>query len=129
MRRGGAEVKQVGALPVLAWFLALGVLVLEGLPAGEPGIFFYGQAVPSTPVWDGVLCTGAEYFRMAAPVQSVAAGAAWLDVDLASPPMNGAGGTGALDAGSTWRFQYWYRDSQGPTGSNLSDALDVTFTQ
>jgi hypothetical protein len=36
---------------------------------------------------------------------------------------------GALVPGSTWNFQFWYRDSKGPlqSGFNLSDALTATF--
>ena len=37
-------------------------------------------------------------------------------------------GGGAITAGSTWNFQFWYRDPQGgPNGFNLSDGMRVTF--
>ena len=50
-----------------------------------------------------------------------------LELDLAAPPANS--GAGQITAGSTWNFQYWYRDPQLPGGSgfNLSDALQVLF--
>ena len=40
-------------------------------------------------------------------------------------------GAGQVLEGSTWHFQCWYRDPQGPggTGFNLSDAMAVTFRQ
>ena len=36
---------------------------------------------------------------------------------------------GKILPGSSWRFQFWYRDVNGPlgTGSNFSDALEVIF--
>jgi hypothetical protein len=35
---------------------------------------------------------------------------------------------GAITAGSTWHFQYWFRDSAaGGAGADLSDGLTVTF--
>jgi hypothetical protein len=47
-------------------------------------------------------------------------------VDFGSPPAST--GPGALTAGSTWYFQYWYRDPlAGGANFNLSDALGGTF--
>ena len=34
---------------------------------------------------------------------------------------------GIVTSGSTWRFQFWYRDPGGATGSNFSSDLVVTF--
>jgi hypothetical protein len=40
-------------------------------------------------------------------------------------------GLGMITPGSTWFFQFWFRDPTstggGPTGVNLSTALEVTF--
>jgi hypothetical protein len=36
---------------------------------------------------------------------------------------------GVIQAGSTWNFQFWYRDLQGPcgTGTNVTNGLSVAF--
>jgi hypothetical protein len=35
---------------------------------------------------------------------------------------------GVIAPGSTWRFQFWFRDTlPGGTGSNLSDGLELAF--
>ena len=37
-------------------------------------------------------------------------------------------GPGQISAGSTWNFQFWYRDpAGGGAGFNLSDGLQLTF--
>jgi hypothetical protein len=37
-------------------------------------------------------------------------------------------GSGAITPGSTWYFQFWYRDpAMGAPGFNLSSALSVSF--
>lgn len=43
-------------------------------------------------------------------------------VDLTSLPP-----AGPISAGDTWFFQLWYRDPDSTLGSNLSDALELTF--
>ena len=47
------------------------------------------------------------------------------DVDLTKPPTGG--GAGMITAGSTWNFQFWYRDPTGPATFNSSDATSLTF--
>jgi hypothetical protein len=37
-------------------------------------------------------------------------------------------GPGTILPGSIWQFQYWYRDKNGVIGNNLSDGLQVMFT-
>ena len=47
----------------------------------------------------------------------------WLDItDPPSP-------SGQITVGSSWNFQFWYRDPAGPggTGFNLSDGLHAIF--
>ncbi len=45
-------------------------------------------------------------------------------VDLPSPTTGGS----VINPGSTWYFQYWYRDPQaGGANFNLTDALGGTF--
>jgi len=47
---------------------------------------------------------------------------------LATLPLP-SNGSGAIHAGSTWNFRFWYVDANGPGGSsfNLSDAVLVRF--
>ncbi|MEO2006699.1 MAG: hypothetical protein ABGY41_21690 [Candidatus Poribacteria bacterium] len=48
-------------------------------------------------------------------------------LDLTQPPAGA--GAGTITPGSTWFFQFWYRDSAGgPSGFNLSNGMSVTFT-
>ena len=56
---------------------------------------------------------------------SDALGQAQLPLDFTQSPLS----TGPIVSYSTWRFQAWYRDVNGPAGSgfNTSDALLVSF--
>jgi hypothetical protein len=65
-----------------------------------------------------------------APIQAIqrlavvltdALGAASFSPSLGSAPLDSL-----LDAGETWRFQFWYRDSIG-LGSNLSETISIRF--
>lgn len=99
-------------------------LVVSDLPGGEFGAYFYGDMAQSTPFGNGELCVGGQV--AAFPVQVPgAAGNAVLEIDNVSLPAGG----GALTAGSSWNFQYLYRDSAATTGAtfNTSDALTILF--
>ena len=47
-----------------------------------------------------------------------------ISVDMSSLPTTP---NQAIQAGQTWHFQYWYRDSLGGPVSNFSDAVGVEF--
>jgi len=87
------------------------------------GIFFYGTNQTSANVGAGVLCvTGV--FRLFPAVLADGSGAASRALDFSLPPADS--GPGEITTGSTFNFQYWYRDpSGGPFGFNLSSALQV----
>jgi hypothetical protein len=96
-------------------------------PSGTPGMFFYGSATAQLPFGDGYLCVSPFYpglMRLRPLAQFGASGVALLPVDYASLP-----GGGEIVAGSTWNFQFWYRDPllAGGTGFNLSNGLRLTF--
>lgn len=100
--------------------------VQQAVP-GQNGIFFYGGGQAALPFGEGTLCVsagGKGIFRLL-PVQSVDPnGYAQLLLDYANPPVPAA----LITAGSTWYFQFWYRDpSGGPAGFNLSDGLAAQF--
>jgi hypothetical protein len=94
------------------------------LPPGELAVFFYGALPRHVPFADGFLCIGSPQFRLP-PAQVSASGVAQSVVDVLAPPMNA--GPGKITAGSTWHFQCWYRDPGGASGTNLTDALRITF--
>lgn len=103
------------------------VLEVRDVPAGQFGIFFYGPQESSTPFGNGILCVnpgGVGLFRLTPPVTADATGLATRALDVTDPPE----ASGQIESGSTWSFQFWYRDPGGG-GSffNLSDALRITF--
>jgi len=106
------------------------VLTVNFAPGGQFGIFFYGPDQTQTPFGDGWLCVGGGstgYFRLPPAVLIGPNGYAERYADNLLPPSDA--GPGALDPGTTWDFQFWYRDpAAGGAGFNLSDALSVTFT-
>jgi Tol biopolymer transport system component len=94
-------------------------------PPNQFGVFYYGLDQIQIPFGDGFRCVGgAQVYRL--PVVSTGpSGVPSHLVDYANPPQPG----GQITAGSTWNFQFWYRDPTGPGGSgfNLTDGLELTF--
>jgi hypothetical protein len=90
------------------------------------GIFLYGASQVNggagVPFYDGFRCVGTGPVHRLRPA-IVANNVATYAVDFTSLPA-----TAPITAGTTWHFQYWFRDpAAGATGANLSDALTVTF--
>jgi hypothetical protein len=100
-------------------------LTASNVPEGQFGIFFYGPGSASFAFGDGVMCISGGLFRLPL-VMSVSPLVATYTPDLTNLPPNGD-----ITPGSTWNFQYWYRDPQGPLGTsfNLTDAVSVLFCQ
>lgn len=78
----------------------------------------------------GNLCLSGEVGRFSAPGQIKATdfgGEIALPIDLGHLPT--PVGAVAVQAGQTWNFQLWHRDNDpaGPTTSNFTRALSVTF--
>ncbi|MBI5434076.1 MAG: hypothetical protein HZA52_14685 [Planctomycetes bacterium] len=100
------------------------------LPKNINGLAFMGgSAVNAAPFGDGLRCVGLPLYRFA--VRNAGVGgtfsygpgqADWVQTHLT--------GAAWITAGSTWRFQTWYRDPSGPCGAgfNLSNALEIQFT-
>lgn len=99
-------------------------LSISGVPPSTTGIVFYGRTQLSAPLGDGVRCVGQKVFRLP-PVSTSPQGSHDESIDLTNPPQ----AMGQVGAGDVWNFQFWYADPTGPggTGSNLSDAVEVTF--
>ena len=95
-------------------------------PPGKFGIFFYGRNPAQIPMADGYLCVSPDspgLIRLAPAVRTDSAGHAERMIDFEELPE-----MGRIVGGSTWRFQFWYRDpAAGGTGTNLSDAVRATF--
>ena len=105
------------------------VLSATQLPLSQFGLVFMGDAVIAPVVLaDGLRCVGGNLFRF--PPRVTGPGGTFDEGPgiVAHSASFGAGGT--IVAGSTWHFQAWVRDPAGPCGqgSNLTDALSVTFT-
>lgn len=99
--------------------LAAADLRLEatGVAPDQFGAFFYGDAVDPNPSSGALLCvSGATDFL---PVLVTgAAGTAGIDVDLGGVPAPGSG----FLAGSTWAFQFVYREPSSPAGAASTSA-------
>ena len=107
------------------------VLEASSCPPGQPGLCFYGYGRVAVPFAGGTLCVSPfapGLFRLS-PVHADGAGVATCPLDFSSAPMGAGAGAGQIQAGSTWGFQFWYRDPVAPLGggSNLSSALELTF--
>lgn len=97
---------------------------------GQFGIFFYGPQQAQIPFGDGFRCIapgGVGIFRLYPPILANPFGDAQRLLDFTQPPASS--GAGAVLPGSTWYFQFWYRDPGGPGGSgfNFSDGLGASF--
>ncbi|MCP3917573.1 MAG: hypothetical protein GY711_18670 [bacterium] len=99
-------------------------LFVGGAPAFQFGLFLYGLNQTTLPVGDGTLCVDNTFYRIQPALQTDLLGQAVLQLDFANPPAPAA----QINPGSTWNFQFWYRDpSGGPAGNNLSNALRIEF--
>ena len=121
----GAEITYSGSSSVAAADLGL---VAFGCPSGKNGLFYYGPNQISVPFGNGVRCVGGGgigTFRLS-PQQTDMFGIATRALSFTSPPTGS--GPGALAVGTTWNFQFWYRDpAGGGSGFNTSNGLNVTM--
>lgn len=99
-------------------------LTAQDLPAGRFGRFMYGDTQTQVPWGAGTICVSGQ--AVGFDVQTIGpAGRATLEVDN----MNLPGGGGQLLAGSTWNFQFVFRDAPAgnPRWVNLTNAVQVMF--
>jgi hypothetical protein len=98
-------------------------LLTSRLPANKAGIYYYGVNSANVPFGNGVRCVGGQIFRLPVTVSNAFGEASWA-LDITNPPQP----AGQITAGSTWFFQFWYRDpAGGGAGFNLSDAVEASF--
>lgn len=98
---------------------------VSGLPPGKRGIFYYGSQ-SCLPFGHGLPCIGGTVQRIAPPLIADANGVVGLPIDLAQYPFQG--GANPITSGSSWNFQFWYRDPAGAISTyNFSDAQHIVF--
>jgi len=102
-------------------------LMAFDVPADVNGLFFYGGQATQVPLANGFLCVSPFHpglFRLPG-VHTAVDNTAHLMMDFQTLPA-----AGAVTCGSTWYFQFWFRDPlAGGAGSNLSDGVAITFCQ
>jgi hypothetical protein len=122
----GALISSSGSTSISANTFTLDV---SGAPSGQFGLFYYGPEQVQNPLGNGVGCVGPGalgFFRLSPPSLVDASGNASRLLDFGLPPADS--GPGQIVAGSSWNFQYWYRDpAAGGANYDFSDALAVTF--
>lgn len=93
------------------------VITAAGLPTQSFAIVFRGQGFGEALVGNGYLCSIGSQVRLAIVQANVSGDLDWsVDNGTFVPVM----------AGSTWGYQFWYRDIGG-AGYGFSDGLAVTF--
>lgn len=93
------------------------------------GMVFYGPEQIQAPFASGVRCVGGGGVGILRykPESIDGRGIASTWINFQRPPASQ--GPGMIQAGATWNFQFWYRDTDagGNLTSNMSNALGVTF--
>ena len=100
------------------------------LPTQAIGIFLMGGGTAMSPLGDGQLCIGGANIYRFKPGQSAAPfGILEFGANIPKRSIEQFGPTGWITPGSSWNFQAWFRDNQGPCGqgSNLTSAVRVDF--
>jgi len=94
------------------------------LPPNQLGFFMLGSQQTQAPLGDGFLCLAGQVSRFLPPHTSNGNGNVSRLLNLANPTSVPE----TILAGSTWNFQFFYRDAVA--GSfNFTDALQLSFTR
>lgn len=93
-------------------------------PPGTTGMFFFGQNHVQYPLGDGYLCLNPHPPGIIPLLPGASPNAAGIVRRRLN--FQALSGAGLITPGSTWHFQYWFRDT-GPSSFNLSDGLSATF--
>lgn len=98
-------------------------LTASHLPLNSTGLFLMSDVRGSIPLGNGSLCLASYIYRLHPGTSSGSTGSVSKAISLNNSPM-----LYVIQVGETWNFQYWFRDTPGGgAGTNLSDALKVTF--
>ncbi|MCP3920791.1 MAG: hypothetical protein GY711_35135 [bacterium] len=120
-----ASINALGSADVADADLTLRV---EELPLQQFGIFLMSETrtfVPAFGGGDGNLCVGPQGLALTSFIQS----RDQTGVVVFAVPFEGLPGGTTIEPGSTWNFQYWFRDRNPAPTSNLSDAIEVRFCE
>lgn len=99
-------------------------LTVQDCPPSQVGLFLMGDQPNNLPFGNGVLCVGGGLKRLHPAQPTGAVGTATLPLDFTDPSSYASW----IAAGSTWNFQFWYRDiPAGGAEFNLSNGLSATF--
>lgn len=93
----------------------------QDVPASQFGLFAFAPSRTMVPAGDGLFCLGGASQRLSI-TQASAAGQASYALDFSVPPASAS-----LAVGSTWSFQFWFRNPAGALGFSFTDALEVEF--
>jgi hypothetical protein len=100
---------------------------ISGLPPGEVGILLYSSGQQHSPFGNGWVCAAGSVQRVTPPLVALPDGTLSYALDLTQFPFSGS--ANAILPGSSWSFQYWYRDaSAAPFPFNLSDGVHIVFS-
>ena len=100
-------------------------LVTTGAIPDKVGLYFYGPTQADIPLGNGKLCIS-PLVRLNPPIFTDSSGVATRAVDFTTFPAGS--GANQITAGSTWNFQYWFRDVAGGGAEfNLSNGVEVSF--
>jgi hypothetical protein len=92
------------------------------LPASQFGLVYYGTNQTQAAFGNGYRCVSGSLYRLPI-VQSSIWGDIIYSVDNTDPPAS----SGQFTSGSTWNFQYWFRDPNVGASFNLSNGHSITF--
>ncbi len=114
---GAARVEALGSIEIGDNALQL---LARPIPSGTFGLFFFGPNAIDVPFGNGRRCVGGTTRRLRA-VQAQGSSLR-IDVNLT------AGAAAVINAGSSWNFQAWFRDTPaGGARFDLSDGMHVNF--
>jgi hypothetical protein len=98
-------------------------LTVTQCPAFVVGVFVMGSAQNAVPFGNGILCVGGSVHRLF-PLFTIHLGGGQVEMPFDDP----TSAASLITPGSTWNFQFWYRDFVvGVEGFNLSNGLSATF--
>ncbi len=100
--------------------------LVTNTPPNQAGSLIYGSAQGQTPWGNGTRCVAPPFQRLGPIQNSNASGFLDRTVDFALPPLGS--GPYAVSPGTTWYFQYVYRDpAAGGANFDATNGVAVTF--